>query len=293
MPAQSSVSPARNAFTVDVEDWFHILDSPAVPPMERWPSLESRIERNVNSLLAMLEETNVRATFFWLGWVAEQHKALVRQCADRGHEIASHGYAHLLAFRVGREAFHRDTVRSRELLEDLTGRRVRGYRAAGFGITEKAPWAFDVIREAGFDYDSSIFPASRGHGGLRKSQLGLHTLDTAAGPLVEVPMSAVQIMGRRISMFGGGYLRCFPLGVIHWGATRLHSAGYPLIVYMHPREIDPEHPRLALSPMRRFKSYFNLASTMPKIRSLCATYRFCTLSKMVDEFVREQRSAGS
>ena len=270
-----------NCFTVDVEDWYHILDSDAVPPIEKWGDQESRVERNVDSLLEMLDETGVRATFFWLGWVAERHKELLRRCAEAGHEIASHGYAHLLAYEVGAEAFGQDIERAKKLLEDLTGGPVHGFRAAGFGITEKAPWAFDAIRAAGYEYDSSVFPASRGHGGLEQSPLEPHTLDTQAGPLAEFPISAVEVFGKRLCMFGGGYLRLFPAPAIQWGVRRLHAGGRPLIIYIHPREIDPEHPRLPLGFRREFKCYFNLKSTMRKLRLLCRTQSFVPMAEMV------------
>ena len=280
----STVSPTA-CLTIDVEDWFHILDSPAVPPIDAWASMESRLQRNVERLLTLLARTDTRATFFWLGWAAERHAELVRRCQADGHEIASHGYGHVLAYEVGNDAFRQDVHRTKALLEDVTGQRVRGFRAAGFGIRDSEAWAFDVVREAGHDYDSSIFPGPRGHGGISSARLGLHVIETASGPLVECPMSAVELLGRRLSLFGGGYLRLAPRRLIHWGIKRLHASGHPLIVYVHPREIDPDHPRLPLGLKRRFKSYVNLKSTMPKLDWLCKRHAFCTMSELVDEFL--------
>jgi len=274
----------KSVLSIDVEDWFHLLDSPDVPSIEQWAKLESRIVHNVEVMLAMLDNFSVKATFFWLGWAAERHKNLVRKCHNSGHEIASHGYAHLLAYEVGADAFRQDIIRAKAILEDITGELVRGFRAPGFGITNKAPWAFDVIKEAGYQYDSSVFPASRGHGGMPDSQLGPYTVDTENGLLIEVPMSAVEVMGKRLNLFGGGYLRVAPQRLIQWGIKKLHKAGHPLIVYVHPREIDPNHPRLPLSPIRRFKCYVNLKSTLPKLEWLCREYKFCTMHELVDEF---------
>ncbi|MEJ2702233.1 MAG: DUF3473 domain-containing protein [Sedimentisphaerales bacterium] len=275
-----------SCLTVDVEDWFHILDSPGVPSIERWSSLESRIERNLERMLELLDSLSVKVTLFWLGWLAERHKDLVRKCQDAGHEIASHGYAHVLAYKVGTEAFRRDIVDARVVLEDITGERVRGLRSAGFGITAKAYWAFDVIKEAGYEYDSSVFPASRGHGGIPGSPLRPYFIETRSGHLLEIPMSVVKILGHRTSLFGGGYLRLANKLTIRWGIDKLRAAQQPLIIYIHPRELDPEHPRLPLSLFRQFKCYVNLNTTLPKLKWLCQSYSFCTMLQMVEDYVK-------
>lgn len=275
-----------SCMTIDVEDWFHILDSPAVPGIEHWPSLESRIEKNLNELLAVLDSFSVKVTFFWLGWLAARHKNLVRICRDAGHEIASHGYGHVLAYEVGKDAFRKDIVRAKEILEDIIGDQVRGFRAPGFGITTKAPWAFDIIKETGHQYDSSVFPASRGHGGIADSPLGPYFIETSTGHLLEIPMSIIEIFGHRTTFFGGGYLRLASKLMIKWGIDRLKTSGQPLIVYVHPREIDPDQPHLPLSYFRQFKSYVNLSSTLPKLKWLCGNYHFLTMLEMVKNYIR-------
>lgn len=275
-----------SCLTVDVEDWFHILDSPAVPGLERWAFLESRVERNLEKLLLLLDRFSVKVTFFWLGWVAERNIKLVRMCRQAGHEIASHGYAHVLAYKVGPNAFKYDILRAKIILEDIIGEPVRGFRAPGFGITTKAPWAFDIIEETGYQYDSSVFPASHGHGGISDSPLGIYFIETHKGHLLEVPMSIVQILGRKTSLFGGGYLRLANKLMIKWGINKLKTTGQPLIVYIHPREIDPDHPRLPLSLKRRFKSYINLKTTLPKLEWLCKNYSFCTILDMVENYIK-------
>jgi polysaccharide deacetylase family protein (PEP-CTERM system associated) len=277
-------SNSANVISIDVEDWFHILDSPAVPKLESWSSLESRIERNVEEILTLLDSFSVKVTFFWLGWAAERHKVLVRKCQNAGHEIASHGYGHVLAYKVEPKAFKNDLLKSKKLLEDIIGDQVLGFRTAGFGIKDNTKWAFDVIKETGFRYDSSIFPSMRNHGGIRNSQLGPYTIDTENGPLIEVPMSAVDVMGKRLNLFGGGYLRLSPKWLIRWGIKKLYVAEHPLIVYVHPREIDPDHPRLPLRAIRRFKCYVNLKSTLPKLQWLCKEYKFCRMRELVAEF---------
>jgi polysaccharide deacetylase family protein (PEP-CTERM system associated) len=271
-----------SCLTIDVEDWFHILDDSAVPSIEHWSSLETRIERNLETMLALLDAFSVKATFFWLGWIAKRHKGLVRKCQNAGHEVASHGYAHVLAYEVGRKAFRRDITRAKAILEDVTGGPIRGFRAPGFSITHKAPWAFEITKEIGYEYDSSIFPAIRGHGGIANTILGPHLIETAAGNLIEMPLSVIEVFGRRASLFGGGYLRLAPVSLIKWGIQKLEQAQRPLILYVHPREIDPDHPRLPLPLFRRFKCYVNLKSTLPKLEWLCQNYSFCTMHEMAN-----------
>ena len=273
----------KNIITVDVEDWFHILDNPAVPALNRWDCLESRIERNVNIILESLNKYGVKATFFWLGWVAERNKKLVELCKQEGHEIASHGYAHLVISDTIQENFKKDILHSKKVLEDIIGEQVLGFRASGFSITADTRWAFDVIKEIGFAYDSSVFPAAHGHGGIPDSQLIPYKLNTAFGPLIECPMSVVEMAGRRFSVFGGGYLRISPLCLIKWGIRHLLKNNRPLIIYVHPREIDPHHPRLSLGFKRNFKCYVNLHTTLKKIEWLCKNYEYVTMKQYLSK----------
>lgn len=270
-----------NSLTIDVEDWFHILDSAATPAFEEWSGLESRIEGNLERILELLHTHKARATFFWLGWAAERNKDLLRRCVQAGHEVASHGFAHLLAYKVPRKVFREDIARAKKTIEDATGQGIRGFRAAGFGIIDHDSWAFEVIREVGYEYDSSIFPQTRGHGGIRGAKLAPHVIQTKSGPLVEIPMSAVEVMGRRLCLFGGGYLRLSPKWLIRWGMHRLAVVGQPAVIYLHPRDIDAHHPRLALGLKRRFKCYVNLSSTMPKLEWLCREYTFVPMRELV------------
>jgi polysaccharide deacetylase family protein (PEP-CTERM system associated) len=283
-PSPRDARLASGSISIDVEDWYHILDSPAAPPLAQWGCLPSRIDANLNRLLDLLDRHSVKATLFWLGWLAEKNPALLRRSAAAGHEIACHGFGHVLAYQVGRRAFAEDARRGKAVLEEITGRSVAGFRAAGFSTTNDTPWTFAEIKKAGYVYDSSVFPAHRAHGGMAGSEVRPHVVHTAAGDLLELPQSVVTLLGRRVSLFGGGYLRLAPRPLIRWGIDRLQRAGQPLIVYVHPREIDPGHPRLPLSPLRRFKSYVNLASTMPKLQWLLASYRFVSLRDLAEQF---------
>ena len=275
-----------NCMTIDVEDWFHVLDTPAAPPMSQWESLPSRVDRSVQRLLDTLEKHRTRATFFWLGWVARRHKELVRRCVRAGHEVASHGFGHVLAYRVGPDRFREDIAAGKRVLEDITGQPVRGFRAPGFGITRQARWALEVIREAGYDYDASVFPTARRHGGMPRAPAEPHIVHTNAGALVECPMSVVEVLGRRVCLFSGGYLRIWPMRMIRWGADRLRKAGRPLIVLIHPREIDPDHPRLPMGFRRRFRCYVKLKTTLPKLERLCGEYQFAPMRELADSIRR-------
>jgi polysaccharide deacetylase family protein (PEP-CTERM system associated) len=247
---------------VDVEDWFHILDVASEPPLETWSSLESRVEKNFRRLLELFELHHTRATCFFLGWVGEHFPQLVREAVRGGHEVASHGYAHKLVYQLTREQFVADAVRAKRILEDISGEPVLGYRSAGFSVTESTGWFFDALAEAGYQYDSSVFPAARSHGGMRSARREPHQI--AAG-LTEFPMTVADLFGRPMCFFGGGYLRLFPYALIRRMARRVLAEGRPVIYYIHPREIDPAHPRLPMSAARRFKSYVNLQTTEAKL----------------------------
>jgi polysaccharide deacetylase family protein (PEP-CTERM system associated) len=276
-----------DAFTIDVEDWFHILDVEGTPPLDQWTKLPSRVESNFRRLLDLLGEHRVRATCFFLGWIAERYPHLVRDAALAGHEIASHGYAHQLIFSQTEAAFYEDVSRSKAVLEDLSGRPVLGYRAPGFSIVKKTPWALERLARAGFQYDTSIFPATRGHGGMPGAALTPSRIETQSGPIVEFPVSIARIAGRRACFFGGGYLRLFPYRIVSGMTRRVHSEGRSIVFYVHPRDIDPAQPRLPMSPERRFKSYVNLHRTEAKVRRVLTEFQF----KPLGEFLHEEERA--
>jgi polysaccharide deacetylase family protein (PEP-CTERM system associated) len=278
----SHATPKHCVLTIDVEDWFHILEHPAAPHPSEWEQLPSRIERNLCRLLDLLDEYGVKCTLFMLGWLAERHPQLVRRAHAGGHEVASHGYAHRLAGQMTAEEFRADAVRSRELLEAIIGGPVAGYRAAGFSVTEETPWFFDALVEAGYRYDSSVFPGRHGHGGLRSAGLAPWVVHTEAGLIHEFPVSLVKICGRRLCLFGGGYFRLAPYVLIRRGARGVKAEGRPVIFYLHPREIDPEQPRLPLGLRRSFKTYVNLHTTEPKLRRLISDFHFVRLAELME-----------
>jgi polysaccharide deacetylase family protein (PEP-CTERM system associated) len=281
----ASTTHRQSIFSVDVEDWFHILDVASAPRLEAWDALPSRVERNFFRLLDLFSEHRARVTCFFLGWVGERFPHLVREAVSRGHEVASHGYAHRLVYEMTRKEFTDDASRSRRLLEDVAGRPVAGYRSAGFSVTAETQWFFEALVEAGYHYDSSVFPASRGHGGLRDARREPHRLMLGNGSLYEFPITVADLAGKPMCFFGGGYLRLFPYPLIRSMARQVLAEGRPVLYYIHPREIDPDHPRLPMSLPRRFKSYVNLKSTEDKVTRILQEFPLTTFG----EFLGQER----
>jgi polysaccharide deacetylase family protein (PEP-CTERM system associated) len=261
-------------FTIDVEDWYHILDLPTTPEIGQWDSLPSRVEHNFAKLLGILEDRKAKATCFFIGWVAQKYPHLVREAARQGHEIASHGFQHKLAYSMTSREFFDDATRSKGVIEEISGQAVWGYRASGFSLTENTPWFFDKLIEAGYRYDSSLFPATRGHGGLPNGRYAPYRLDSA--DFVEFPVSVERVLGKPICFFGGGYLRLFPYSLIRTMTRRVLRQERPAVFYVHPREIDLDSPRLNMSLKRRFKSYVNVATTELKIRKVLSDFEMIT-----------------
>lgn len=287
--AMTDAPPRCNSFSVDLEDWFHLLELDAAPPLPRWDALPSRLEHTTRELLALLDEHRVKATFFVLGWVAARHPRLVRQVAERGHEIASHGYAHAPVWSQSRAELRDDLRRASDHIEAACGRRPIGYRAPGFSIVERTPWAFDVLAEEGFLYDSSVFPAARAHGGMPGASPRPYRLPCG---LHELPVSTVALAGKRVAYLGGGYLRAAPLRLVMALARSQARRGRDLVLYVHPRDIDPEQPRLHMGWRRRWRTYTGLRGTLGKLDSLLAAFpwgRFCDHPMLVRALLDEAR----
>jgi polysaccharide deacetylase family protein (PEP-CTERM system associated) len=258
----------QSVLSVDVEDWFHILDVGG-PELESWSELPSHVEKGFRRLLELLAAHDTQVTCFFLGWVAERRPDLVREAAAAGHEIASHGYAHRLVFEMTPAEFRADAERARCVLEDITATPVTGYRAASFSLTENTPWFYEELAAAGYRYDSSLFPATRGHGGIPGGRMDPHRVQLESGrPMIEFPISVATVLGRPFCFFGGGYLRLSPYWLLRRMGRRVLAEGRPLVFYVHPREMDPAAPRLSMPPYRRFKSYVNLRGTDRKIEKL-------------------------
>lgn len=287
------IGSMESVFSVDVEDWFHILEVDAAPRLDDWTRMPSRVERNFHDMLALFAEAEVRVTCFFLGWVAERFPELVRAAVAGGHEIASHGYAHRLVYRMSPQDLLEDIRKAKAIIEDAGGRRVKGYRCPGFSVTRETPWFFEKVVEAGHVYDSSVFPALRGHGGLEQGQVAPHVIDTPAGALSEFPITVARVLGKPMCFFGGGYLRLFPYRVIREMAERVLREGRPVVFYIHPREIDPGHPRIPMRPARRFKSYVGLRSAPAKLRRILSDFKLTTFESLVERQGESERHDSS
>jgi len=270
-------------FTVDVEDWFHILETKCTPALASWDVLPSRLEQNLRVLLELLASENVKGTFFTLGWVARRFPGLLREAVEQGHEIASHGFAHQLVHSLSRSQFREDIRIAKQALEEATGFAVKGYRAPGFSITQDTPWAFEEIAEAGYSYDSSVFPSRHGHGGVPSAPRTPWPMRCSAGLLTEFPISVAETPIGSHCFFGGGYLRLSPLRLTMSMAERVHREGRGVIWYIHPREIDPDHPRLPMSWKRRYKSYVNLRGTAKKLKAILRSGPFATMGELAQQ----------
>jgi polysaccharide deacetylase family protein (PEP-CTERM system associated) len=270
-----------NALTVDVEDYFQVSAMAPYIARSAWDTLECRVEANVDRLLQRFEAQGAHATFFTLGWVAERYPAMVQRIVAAGHELASHGYGHQRVTELSPDEFSADVGRAKGILEDVSGVRVRGYRAPSFSIDESNAWAFDRLRHAGYAYSSSVYPVHHDHYGMPDAPR--FPYQSVEG-LVEIPISTVQAWKRNMPIGGGGYFRLLPYAVSRHAISRFHRAeGRPVIFYMHPWEIDPGQPRVpGVGWKSRFRHYVNLDRTEPRLERLLADFRWDRVDRVFD-----------
>jgi polysaccharide deacetylase family protein (PEP-CTERM system associated) len=268
-----------NALTIDVEDYYHVTGFESVIQRADWDGYESRVGRNTLRLLDLLDTHHTKATFFVLGWVAERHPQLVRTIHTRGHEVASHGYAHQRIYTQSPAQFRQETQRSMRLLEDIVGERIHGYRAASYSITRASLWALDILGEEGFTYDSSIFPIHHDRYGIPGYPRFCHVLDNhGGGQLIEFPISTMRLAGVNFPIAGGGYFRLFPYALISRGLRSINRLErQPALIYLHPWEIDPDQPRVHAGAAARFRQYVNLHKTEARLSRLMQDFTFGTL----------------
>jgi len=283
-----------NFLSIDVEDYFQVAAFEKVSPPGSWTRRELRVSRNTEKILQILDREGCKATFFILGWVAQRCKGLVRSIADCGHEVASHGYWHQRVGCQDRILFRQDVVRSKGLLEDISGQPVLGYRAPSYSISPQTPWAFDELHAAGYKYDSSIFPIRHDLYGFcefprfasrltRGPEGGWAVADPAtahSGPsLLEIPITTLNYAGRNIPIAGGGYFRLNPYSFTRWGLRRINRVEKsPFVFYLHPWELDPEQPRMrGVGVKSRIRHYLNLGKPEHRFRRLLRDFQFSTM----------------
>lgn len=276
------ISPTRpivNALTVDVEEYYHAIIFQEETRRIPRASFESRVERSVDRILLLLDERGILGTFFVLGEVAAAHPAMVRRIAEKGHEVACHGYYHKLVSQQTPPEFRGDVRRAKLLLEDLTRKSVIGYRAPSFSISRIDTWVYDILLEEGFRYDSSIYPIIHdryGHPGAPRFAYEIQR--NGKGRLIELPIGTLRLLGVNIPIGGGGFFRLFPLALIQWGIQYVNAReGHPIIFYFHPWELDPNQPRPPMRWHHRFRHYVGLESEEHKLISLFRDFHFSTV----------------
>lgn len=276
----------RHAFTVDVEDWYHGI--PIGDSARR--GAERRLHIGVDRLLRLLDDRSHRATFFFLGPVAEEHGALVRQIHQAGHEIGCHGWSHDLVYSMTPDRFREETRRAADVLASLTGEPVTAYRAAYFSITRRSLWAFEILAGLGFRYDSSVFPIRNWRYGIPDFDPRPQRIDTPMGPLYELPISVRRVLGRNVPVSGGAYFRLYPYAVTAANIRHAEAEGRPIVFYLHPWELDPAHPRVAFDWRARLTHYVNLNHTDPRLQRLLRDFRFGTLGDVLQHEITRTSS---
>lgn len=275
----------KNIFTIDTEDWYHANYEDGL--FNNSKGNISTVEANVDRYLELFDENNVKATFFVLGYVAEEHPEMIKKIFGGGHEIASHGYAHQLVYRQNPEEFREDIRKAKGLLEDIIGKKVQGYRAPSWSITEKSLWALDILEEEGFQYTSSIFPTSNFLYGISYAPRFMHTSEVYGKKdlnIIHIPPTTVKIgkMKSGIPFSGGAYFRLVPSWLIRRWTERINDKErQPVVFYLHPREIDPDQPKMKLKLKDAMIHYYGIRNCEGKLRDVLKSYEFCTIEEMI------------
>jgi polysaccharide deacetylase family protein (PEP-CTERM system associated) len=276
--------PSLAAFSTDVEDYFQAEALRRFCPREKWGSFEDRTEASTERLLAILAAHSIRGTFFVLGWTAERHPDLVRRIAAAGHEIGSHGSDHELIYRQSPEAYRQDIRRARELLRELSGQEVIGYRAPSYTIMTRTLWALPILAEEGYRYDSSIFPIARRRYGMPRANRWPHRLridDRLA--LAEFPLPTIRVGPLNLPATGGAYLRLLPLGIQQWSVKRMLRRRQPFVLTIHPWELDAAQPRFPVGGRTRWTHYHNLAASAGRLESLLALGHYRPIVEVISD----------
>jgi polysaccharide deacetylase family protein (PEP-CTERM system associated) len=265
-----------NILTFDIEEWFHILDNDSTKTCNEWIHYESRIHANMERIFALLDTVRVKATFFCLGWIAETYPDIIKAIVDRGYEVGTHTTMHQLIYEQSPQAFARDLEHSIKTLEDISGQKIRCFRAPGFSIREDSRWVFDLLVSQGIEIDSSIFPASRAHGGFPSYKAIAPSIIQYNGiRLKEFPITYTVLFGKPLMYSGGGYFRFFPYFCIKYWATQVSY----LMTYFHPRDFDAGQPKIADLPLTRtFKSYIGLETAFRKFQRLLQDFNFVDIA---------------
>jgi polysaccharide deacetylase family protein (PEP-CTERM system associated) len=269
----------KNILTVDVEDWFHICGVNDYIPREGWPELESRVNENTRRILHILHRAGIRATFFILGFVAERHPGLVKEISRAGHEIATHGYAHRRVYTMTPDSFRQDLKKSMDILSGITGNDVKGFRAPEWSIRDDSMWALDILQEQGIVYDSSMAPLPFiGSSGYPKAPWK-HTL--ALGDMWEIPPLVGSTPVVSLPLGGGWGLRTFPYGLIRASIKKINNQAVPAVIFLHPREFDPDCPSIKIPLVKRFVLNAGRESTEKRLGRLFEDFEFSSINEFL------------
>lgn len=281
------------AFTVDVEEWFHVGAFENTLSRADWPQLESRVELQTHAVLSLLDDIGVKGTFFTLGWVAERCPALVKDIVEAGHELGCHGMDHQRLFNLSREELADDIKRSKALLEDASGTTVTGYRAPSFSLTPDVWWAYEILEDAGFQYSSSLYPVATDHYGAAAAPR-VPFYPTNTGRLVEIPMTVCDLPFRRLPASGGGYFRLLPFALSRFLFEKaLSQTKTPSLYYMHPWEMDEGQPFVKEAPwLSRFRHYTGQGKLPNKIRKLANKFSWGRMKDIYAPILSEHKSGG-
>jgi len=272
-----------HAISFDVEEYFQVANLRANFPKDEWDAIPSRLDVGMERILDCLAKNGSRATFFFLGWIAERHPEWVTRCLDAGHEVASHGYDHDFLWDLGPEGAAADLARTEAALEAAGAPRPRGFRASTFTLTERTLWAFDLLVERGYTYDSSVHPVRHPTYGIPDFEPGISRVERPGGALVEFPVSTKRMLGRNLPMGGGGYFRLYPGALIRRHIASLERRGDAGCIYLHPWEFDPGQPRVATSRLKGFRHYVGLDASLDKLDALLAAHTFVGLEEVLVE----------
>jgi len=275
----------KNAFTIDVEDYFQVEAFSKAVDRSQWDNYPFRAERNTQLILDLLDKHHIKGTFFILGWVAKKAPYIVKEIASRGHEIACHGMSHRLIYTQDKKVFQDETRESKKLLEDICQQEVIGYRAATYSITEKSLWALDILVEEGFKYDSSIFPMRHDRYGIPDANPLPHKLATPSGAtIIEFPITVLRKKHLTLPVAGGGYFRLLPYALTKWGLNQINKQDQSFVFYLHPWEVDPEQPRIkGAGILSNIRHYTNLRKTTPRLDNLLDSFPFDTMSECLKD----------
>src|ERR1035437_5783790 len=272
-----ATTPVTNALTIDFEDWYQGLEI----PYSEWGRFESRIEAAGERLLQILADSDTHATFFMLGYVAEKHPALVKKVEAAGHEIGTHGFSHTLIYTQSPELFQSELTRAIGYLEDLTGKKVLGHRAPFFSITKDSLWALDILGELGVRYDSSIFPVLNYRYGIAGAPRFPYTIKREKCEFIEFPISTLKLPGFTMPISGGAYFRIYPYQVTKQAIRSVNRGGQPVTFYLHPWEIDPDHPRIDVPRRIALTHYFNLGATERRLKKLLRDFKLAPMKDVL------------